>query len=243
MNNFAKIAFILFMIAACSAQNQDKRKYDFEIIDSLPFKKSFISSNWTERELYEINYIGEKKDTIIINHSPYPYPPPPPGVLYDTIGFQRIKEADLFSTMIENYIFKVDETSNIGSIYFDSVDIYIDTTQIIGKTNYPAYPVIIENKYFDKLSVCYAYDRSIGAILEAKDSIGNWQPINEEAYGRGLPIDEKIVLLKNHIIITSVYAHFGDYNTELRLRIGKNYSNIVSGTINYNQFHSRLHDE
>ena len=240
MGVFVKLAVVLFLLVSCNYKNQPERKTEYEIIDSLPINKSFITVNCTERELYEINYIGEKRDTIFVNQFPYPAPPPPPGIPYDTINFLRKKEVDSFNAMIENFIFKVDETSSMSSIYFDSIEIFIDTTQIIGKNSYPAYPVVIKNAHFDSLSVCYAYSRTIAAFLEARDSIGHWKLINEQGYGHGLPIDEKIVLLKNHIIITSVYAYFGDYKTELRLRIGKNYSNIVTGSINYNQFHSRF---
>lgn len=243
MHLLLRTLVIFLLLSSCVYRNQIERKSEVVIIDTVSINNSFITEKWQERENYIINYIGEKKDSVLINHFAYPLPPPPPEFSYDTTIFSLSKKAnELFNKQVEKYICDIDNASNISSIYFDSIIIYIDTTQIIGKDSYPAYPVIIENKYFDTLRVCYAYDRRIYAILEAKDSIGHWKSLNEENYPHGLPINKEIILLKDHIITTSVYVYFGDFNTELRLKIGNNYSNVISGWINYNQFNSKFDD-
>lgn len=237
-----EILISVLLLTSCN-ENCREKKSSFAIIDTLPINKSSISRNWQERERFEILYIGEKNDTIIINQFPYPTPPPPPGVSYDTARFnlRNEKTSDL-SKQIEKFTSKLEDKSNIGSIYYDSIRIFVDTSQVIGKNSRPAFPLIIENKFFDSLRVGYSYDRKIYAILEAKDSVGNWRPITERNHPHGMPINEEIVLIKNRVIVSSIYSYFGNYNTNLRIKIGTNYSNVYSGKINYNQFNSKFNE-
>ena len=235
-----EILITVLLLASCN-ENCKEKKISFAIIDTLPIDKSSISRNWQERERFEILYIGEKKDTIFINQFPYPTPPPPPGVPYDTALFNLRKEnTNELSKEIEKFTFKLEYESNIGSIYYDSIRIFVDTSKIIGKNSHPAFPLIIENKFFDSLRVGYSYDRNIYAVLEAKDSVGNWRQITERNHPHGMPTNEEIVLLKNRVIVSSIYSYSGNYKTNFRVKIGTNYSNVYSGKINYNQFNSKF---
>lgn len=76
----------------------------------------------------------------------------------------------------------------------------------------------------------------IPIVLEAKDSLNNWLPIeNVYAYFCGVGVD-KVFLPPNEIAVTSVIIYKGNYETDLRLRLGENLSKPFKGQINYTQF-------
>ena len=52
----------------------------------------------------------------------------------------------------------------------------------------------------------------------------------------------KIMLPPNEIVVTSAMIYNGHYKTDLRLKIGKNYSKPFKGTINYRQFDSMFNE-
>jgi len=84
-------------------------------------------------------------------------------------------------------------------------------------------------------------DNSPIIIYEALDSLGNWRPIEWWNYTYfcgnsyyGLTAEPKSYLF------TKVIQHSGDYKTKLRLKHKNfetiNYSNVISGSINYSLF-------
>ena len=231
--------YLLTVCASCTLNPKGESKPPIVIIDTSTANPNQISVKWKERETYEIYYIGKRQDTVYINPKPYGMPPPPPGFRYDTTEFNainsRVKE---FDRNLKEYVARIDSRSTMGSIYSDSTKIFVDTSQIISKDSYSAFPIVIENSYYDTLRVGYEYNKRIYGILEAKDSMGNWKPINERNYPHGPPVAEEIILPRNNIIITAVYNYKGEYKTELRFKLGNNYSNTYSASINYNQFNS-----
>jgi hypothetical protein len=72
--------------------------------------------------------------------------------------------------------------------------------------------------------------------LEAKDSTGNWRPI-EEPYvymcGNGVGT---IILPPTEVVLSFVPITNGNYLTQLRLVFGNNHSAPYVGYINYRQF-------
>lgn len=216
------------------------------IIDSIGNTSSnmLAESNGVNIENYEINYIGVKKDTIYINPNfritPPPPSPPLPELskgLRDTLeliskNYQRKKNN------IDKHIFNIKDIENIRTIYYDTISIFVDTTQIISKNNYKAYPVIIENIKSDTLIIGNSYSDRISGELEAIFPDGKWRAITDN-YWHGLPVDYQIILLKNEIIITSLFVYDGEYKTRLRFRVGKNYSNEFISNISYKQINKR----
>ncbi len=144
--------------------------------------------------------------------------------------------------------------------------IYVDTTQIIGvmsrfalpaptgcekmydqqglwiyRKPIKAYPIFIKNLLdTDTIRVGYGYFLSL--LIEAKDSIGNWRPIQKPyqySCGTGMTY---LHLLPKEILVTNCPLFEGDFKTTLRVvhQYKSLYpSNEFSGTINYNQFNTQ----
>ena len=78
--------------------------------------------------------------------------------------------------------------------------------------------------------------------MKAKDSLSNWKPVEKKwtyICGNGVG---SIILPPNEIVITSAMIYNGGHETDLRLKIGKNYSKTYKGKINYRQFDSKFDD-
>ena len=72
--------------------------------------------------------------------------------------------------------------------------------------------------------------------MEAKDAKGAWHPIqtpHQYFCGTGLPV---INLPPKTCLLTLAPIFKGNYKTQLRLRLGKNYSKPWFGRIHYGQF-------
>lgn len=236
------LLFLLALQFSCSHKSSINSD-DIVVMDSVSYDKILKENNWLDLENFEIHYIGEQKDTIYTNPFPNIVPPPPPGRPYGSIEFnERMFNVKELNKLIENHTYEFDSNSTIGTIYSDSIKILVDTSQVIGKYSYQAFPIIIKNSFCDTIRVGYSYNKRIVGMLEAMDKNGNWRPIIEKSGFHGLPVNDEIFLKKNEIIISAVYKYSGDFKTKLRFRIGKSCSNIYYSTINYNQFESIFDD-
>lgn len=120
--------------------------------------------------------------------------------------------------------------------YWDSVDlnIFIDTTQVIGNDRRRAFPVLIQNNHSDTINI--GYGRYIPIVAEAKNREGEWKPIEEPfIYMCGVGL-ETIILPPEEFVVTSQLMYSGKFKTKLRLRMGNNYSQEFKGCINDAQF-------
>lgn len=231
------LQFVLTL--SCSNINRNKDQSEMVIVDTISQNLKNIEKHWQEWENFEIQYIGSINDTIFTFPFPDKNPPPPPGTIYDSINYKQDYYKDLgLNEQIEKYIIETNPKYEKGTIYGDSIELFVNTNYVIGKYVFSAYPIIIKNSYYDTIRVGYSYERRIWGKLEALDSTGTWRPIIEHKEDHGLPVDNEIILPKNGIIISSVYKYSGNYKTQLRFRIGKSYSNSFYSTINYNQFES-----
>lgn len=171
----------------------------------------------------------------------------------DSINTQEAK--DLWQEYAQQYPFNnelgdktfLDEDGGIISNKKEKMRIFVDTTQVIStqlhwKNNvnlnreYFAYPVFIENLGTSELFV--GVEQYFGMIKEAKNPVGEWQRINNQEgplffCGTGL---QSLALPKNNLAITSTIIDDGDFETEIRVRIGGNVSNSYTGKINLFQF-------
>ncbi len=253
MKNFINIIFIFSVIFSCKNYNDNENiSKNIEvpkIIDTSNFKSINRNSNWLETVEYNILYIGDKMDTIYpdYNINFYPVPPDPPA-------FPNEKNKDSiynkFKTLNEDL-----KINPYNLVYFENkqykwyneskIKIIVDTLQnlkkedIFSNNNYTffnAYPIIIKSKESDTIKI--GIGNNLPIVLEAKDSIGKWKPIEEEfkyMCGTGL---NTIILPPKTIILSSVMIYKGNYKTKLRIKLGENYSNEFYGTINYRQFES-----
>tara|TARA_R110000751_G_scaffold125869_3_gene227613 strand:+ start:3757 stop:4314 length:558 start_codon:yes stop_codon:yes gene_type:complete len=179
---------------------------------------------------------------------PPPPPPPPNGKNeeYDTIKWNKI--TSIFSQKFKNnpvypFYYSWGNPEKFDSWNDAKILIEIDTNTItkqlvtnryFQKEYYPAYPILIKNEETDTIII--GYDRFIPIILEAKDSTKHWKPIEKMfsfRCGNGI---NSLLLPPNNIIISSKVIYEGDYKTDLRIKLGENYSNEFKGSINYSQF-------
>ena len=100
---------------------------------------------------------------------------------------------------------------------------------------------MIQNIGTDTITI--AYGDFLPLITEAKDSIGNWKPIEEKwTYMCGNGVGS-IILPPNEIGLSATMVYHGNYPTTLRLRIDSSFSNEFMGRINYRQFESMFNKQ
>lgn len=216
----------------------------FDLKTTVKIQKEFGTAN------YPPLYFGTNNDTIYINYKLPQYsllPPTPitvsgdtlfkpdPKFAYELMNLNHKKYSEYFQQIsIDEYLqwdsasfeVKVDTTRTNRNIDFRKLQ---DSTFV-----FKAYPVIIENKTDKKVAI--GYGSHIALLLEAKNEKGKWQKIEKPfTYfcGTGLP---SIILPKGEIALTSVPIFQGDFETDLRLKIGDNYSEIFNGYIDMKQF-------
>jgi hypothetical protein len=199
-------------------------------------------------------YIGKWKDTIYpdyrLKYFPIASPPPPPtGSEFDptdTIGYhKRLTEHKM-------YPYYVDWMAPVNYKSWRNADISIkvDTAQRAMNDDihvnweepfFEAYPVLIKNLEIDTITIGYGH--FLPLITEAKDSTGNWRPIEERwTYMCGNGVGT-IILPPNEIGLSATMIYHGDYSTTLRVRIDSIFSNEFKGNINYRQFESMFDEQ
>lgn len=233
------------------ANNEEEFKFPV-IIDTSDLKSTKREATCLSTANYELLYIGKWKDTIYPDYWLKYYPivlPPPPGGKFkpsDTIGYhKKLTEHKMYPYYIDWMA-----PANYKSWHVADISIKVDTTQRIKNDDihvngdnpfFEAYPVLIENKENDTITI--AYGDFVPLITEAKDSTGNWRPIEEDwiyMCGNGVGT---IILPPNEIGLTAAMIYHGNYYTTLRLRIDSTFSNEFKGNINYRQFESMFNDQ
>lgn len=225
--------------------SNDKVKFPV-IVDTSDFKTSKRKATWLSTANYELLYIGKWNDTIYPDYSlkyyPIPPPPPPPGAKFeptDTIGYRQIlTEHKMYPYYIDGMT-----PANYRTCREADISIKVDTTQRVKNDDihanwddpfFEAYPVLIENKEEDTITI--SYGGFIPLITEAKDSTGKWRPIEKDWKPHGW--QGMAILPPAYIGVSSTMIYHGNYSTTLRLRIDSTFSNEFIGNINYRQFES-----
>lgn len=225
--------------SSAEIDNVDKEIFPHFIeLETYTDTSVYRNVNSLRRVKYEFLYLGKEEDTIELNYhvnfrSP---PPPPPGMEKDTILL-------INDNLFENYRVDWFDKRKFNHSEGSKMEIRVDTSMIIKNRDFrydskykfsKAYPVIIKNQEIDTVTISLNYH--IPVVLEAKDSLNDWQPIeNVHAYFCGVGVD-RVFLPPNEIAVTSVIIYKGDYKTDLRLRLGENLSKPFKGQINYSQF-------
>lgn len=249
------LIFILF-ISCDESDNNKGDTTEFPVLTNIKTVKKIKSDSLISRSSSGILYIGKLKDTIDLNYElvdfPFNPPPPPPppqnGKVQeiDTVELDKIFNTynkKFRSNPIYPFYYSWEESRKFKSWNETKINLEVDTSTIIKQLvidkylheeYYSAYPVFIKNQENDTINI--GYDRFIPILVEAKDSTNKWKPI-EKMYsfmcGNGI---NSLVLPPENIIISSKVIYQGNYETELRIKLGDNYSNKFTGSINYSQF-------
>jgi hypothetical protein len=233
----------------------DKEEFKFPvIIDTSKFETSKREATWLATGNYELLYIGKWQDTIYPDYRLKCYPifpplPPLPDSEFepsDTIGYhKRLTKHRMYPYYIDWMT-----PNNHKSWSKAQISIIVDTTQRVknedificsGTPFFKAYPVLIENVDTDTITI--SYGNFLPLITEAKDSTGNWKPIEERwTYMCGVGVGT-IILPPKEIGLSATMIYHGNYSTTLRLRIDSTFSNEFKGKINYRQFESKFNKQ
>lgn len=230
-----KFFFLIVLIWSCEPRLS---RYNYPV-PTLQSAFRFVVSKKVEQHktngTYKFLYIGKYADTLHIDHFLHAYIPP---VIRNEDGSIKKQYTTLNSLKLHSEKFYPRDTFPRKP----KLSIFVDTTQLIDNIfyniGYKAYPVMIMNIGTGNASICLGEE--IPLFLEAKDSLGNWWPIEDPFFyfcGVGL---ESVVLPPKEIAITSIPVYDGNYNTKLRLRFGHRISNEFFGRINYSQIEKRL---
>ncbi len=221
------------------------------LIDTFNFKTTYKTEQEYGIANYHPLYFGIWTDTIYPYYEIPRYSVPPPSSIIKTSSDTLFKAdnelySDLYKNNYEKYSIYYQVLPLDDYIHWDSskLEITIDTNTTIRNIDFKkfqdntfsfyAFPVIISNK--TDANIAIGYGSHLALILEALDENGDWKQIeNKYTYmcGTGLPI---IVLPNNEIVLTSVPIYKGAYLTDLRLKIGNNYSSTFKGYIHLKQF-------
>src|SRR5690606_27898330 len=139
--------------------------------------------------------------------------------------------------LISDTLSKYYSNDKFKQAYNSVISIHVDMHQKIKnvkKTFYNAFPIILKNIEADTLAIFYCLYLLI--IMEAKYSNNTWKKIEDPIKWICIPIYDKIILPPGEIALSSAIIYHGNYSTDLRLKMGHNYSNVFKGNINYNMF-------
>lgn len=200
---------------------------DIIFVDTFNINCHYDSPEFLSVADYPPVFIGRLSDTVLIDHrSEF-------DDYYD-YSWTQYNAPDLFALEVLVDTTRIIPNSNPITL---PVPIPGDISDPAERQGFCAYPVFMMNQTSDTISV--GYGQFIPLILEAKDSTGNWRPL-EVSYiydcGTGL---NTIFLPPGNTLITSCKIYQGDYQTVLRLKFGfewLNYSNQFTGSIDYGQF-------
>lgn len=241
----------LLLLSSCQEgiRQETKQANNFPIvIDTSNYIASYKKAFRIERvEEYEILYIGAHKDTIIANHylkTPM-IPPPFEGSSDEAIISKEIEER-LKKNPLIGYNVDLVLKENYKDWKGANIEILLDTNTIINTLGFfsgldqkcsKAYPVLLKNEERDTIFV--AEKGHLQIILEAKDENQTWQPIEIlDSYNPYIRSDTifLVILPPQEIILTACPIYTGDFKTELRLKMGSNYSKPFRGSIKLAQF-------
>ena len=238
--------FILSILVSCNMENgnQDSKinKLDIQtfptIVDTIDYDKYTFwrkddEITWLSTAEYHFIYIGPHKDTLLINPKAGLIPPPssPSGK-----NIARYKYPAHIN-IVEEYEIDWLEEREYQLWYTATIEVTIDTNTVVDNS----YPVLLKNNESDTIII--GYGDFIPLIMEAKDSTGNWYPIEKpfvNTCGNGV---NSIILPPGYETLTLATIFKGTYKTKLRLSIGNNHSPEFNGNIQYRQFESRFTEQ
>lgn len=230
------IIFLLFGFLSCQSNNKKETIKEKEIKSKFPTLlninkndfHTFSSENetWLSTAYYNFFYIGKLMDTISLEKSIYFNIPPPSKNRKD-----KFKE---FKNPYQKYYIEWDKNNH----HAYCLDTLIEVQPKISAIAKKSFAVLLRNINRDTVTI--GYGSNIPLIMETKDSLGVWKPIQEKfTYMCGNGVGS-IILPPNEIVITFAPIFEGNYKTLLRLTLGKNKSKPYWGFINYRQFKSKF---
>jgi len=243
---------LIFVIAItflrCNNVEIQKSKNEYAIIKELDFPtiiETDSSSEMKKKEemwfgvgTYQVSYIGNLIDTIVLDYKLNPIIPPPLPTDNDS-NYQALSFPDKYP----DYYLEWNDSRYYVEADSTPLVIKIDTLQKINDNGIYSYPILILNSSNDTVTIGYGnrIRNYIPLTLEALDNKKNWLPVELAftfACGNGVG---SIILPPNEIVISSTNLQSGVFKTRLRIRLGMNISNEFLGYIDTTQFKQEIY--
>lgn len=179
-------------------------------------------TDWlADKATYYYFYVGALSDTIVISNRIYFNVPPLPSE-----SKPKIHEFDKY----QKYHIKWESEYNYADATDAIVEIQVNPAILVNNS----FPVIVRNTTKDTIAI--GDDSNIPLMMEAKDSLGVWKPIQSELRIMcGLGIGQ-VMLPPDDIVLTFAPKFEGSFRTLFRLTLGKNKSRPFWGKLNYELF-------
>lgn len=238
---------ILFAVLLNVGCNTSKKEITIETDESLAFPV-LVDTSWVKESLeydrvknptwltfsdYKFCFIGETKDTIYLTTSIDIYTHMPPQIRDSKKTSVDDTVATNSETPYKKYCINSGEKRSYKEWTQSNIEVIVGTKNIF----YNFYPIILTNRGLDTTLI--GNDRHIPLIMEAKDSLGKWKPIQKQfvaSCGTGVGL---FILPPKECVLTFAPIFEGNYKTQLRLTIGNNHSKPFDGFINLSQFESK----
>lgn len=247
------LGFVL--LGACHAESSGQEPLDsavrlplaapFPVVyDTVAGAVSPLAATWLAQTAHRLLYIGRPQDTLLLQHTltAYLLPPLRPGLppRAPSIGAYALadeqpsratqwkfaEQARLHLTLDTGQVIKAEEEWN-QDLRTDSVSRW-----------FAAYPVLVRSLEPDTILI--GAGDYVPLEVEAQDAQGQWRQIEKpfaHFCGTGLP---SMLLPPRQVALTSVLIPHGSFATQLRVRIGENYSLPFPGRIHPRQFESKF---
>lgn len=238
---FSVILFYGCKSNTTKSKEEQQAEFEFPYIkDTMEFEVFDMDQKYLSHVEYSFLYVGKIKDTIIPNYRMF-FPGSADLPRYDDNGQELPSKRNLTK---DPYFYQYGRDEKFEKHCLDSkVRIEVDTNTMMVNMErlfvrgYKSYPVLLTNLEKDTIIIGNGSMKGVAPIImEAQDRNGVWRPIEEIPPVKCDVGVGKVILPPNQVALTSALIYFGDYETELRLKLGKNYSKPFRGTINYSQF-------
>jgi hypothetical protein len=221
------LGILLGQYACVNKQNKEKGKDQSKKVNAIDFVYPVVLDTLNPKTTIEFNF----------PHRFGKYNPLYIGLRHDSIYFARRSNQEKY------YDYEVSKRhynfpDSLGILLRVNTSQIISDTLIFGETNEimirKSFPVFLINTTKDSLNIGSGDHFSM--FLEAMDSTGNWQSIEEPfIYGCGTGLNS-IILPPNEIAVTFTTMQDGEFKTKLRLRYHNILSQEFNGSINLSQF-------
>lgn len=182
---------------------------------SAPLKMSKDNDSY-----HPLIYLGLSRDTLFFEGMLWVYPPE--DQLPDRSLINKNPEDYRYPTEGDLRIFVYPELlSEASSPFWYGNDSMI---------TYLCFPLVIESQVSD--TVIIGYGNHVDLTLEAKDDNNNWHPVEIAGRFEKREPNNALILPPNGMAMSLVLRFDGPLETDLRLRMGENYSETFRGWIN-----------
>jgi hypothetical protein len=235
MIKLALIIMVATLLGACELSDgkvvEEEQKLTFKfptyintekMLDDDYTQYSEGTAAWlADKANYYYFYVGALSDTIVISNRIYFNVPPLPSE-----SKPKIQEFDKY----QKYHIEWEIEYNYAYVTDAIVEIQVNPAILVNNS----FPVIVRNTTKDTIAI--GNDVKIPLMMEAKDSLGVWKPIQSELQVMcGLGIGQ-VMLPPDEIVVTFAPKFEGSFRTLFRLTLGKNKTRPFWGKLNYEQF-------